>query len=129
MVVLVWWVVYCLRRGYFCNVSLTEDQVKRGLLLDVVVGEIASILEPFPGEKEALLLRWDPFFVFYLDLMFSYVSEEPTWRVIVFSVRVFMKICDGEQTAQYIARKSEGSFNIIPVLNPLSNFRTKLRVE
>jgi hypothetical protein len=36
-----------------------EDQVKRGLLLDVVVGEGAAVLQLLPCEDEALLVGWD----------------------------------------------------------------------
>ena len=37
----------------------TEDQVEGGLLLDVVVGESAAILELLAGEDQALLVRGD----------------------------------------------------------------------
>ena len=33
--------------------------MKRGLFLDVVVGEGAAILELLAGEDETLLVRWD----------------------------------------------------------------------
>ena len=36
-----------------------EHQVQGGLLLDVVVGEGAAILQLLPGEDEALLIRGD----------------------------------------------------------------------
>jgi len=50
--------------------SKTEDKVKSGLLLDVVVGERAAILELLAGEDESLLVWWDTFFVldFSLDI-------------------------------------------------------------
>ncbi len=37
--------------------------MQRGLLLDVVVGERAAVLELFPGENETLLVRWDALLV------------------------------------------------------------------
>ena len=36
-----------------------EHQVQRGLLLDVVVGQGALVLQLLPGEDEVLLVRWD----------------------------------------------------------------------
>ena len=36
-----------------------EDQVKGGLLLDVVVAEGAAVLELLAGEDQALLVGWD----------------------------------------------------------------------
>ena len=44
-----------------------EHQVEGGLLLDVVVGESAAILELLAGEDQALLVRGDAFLV--LDLL------------------------------------------------------------
>ena len=45
-----------------------EDQVKGRLLLDVVVGEGAAVLELFAGEDEALLVRGDALLVLDLGL-------------------------------------------------------------
>ena len=45
----------------------TEDEVKGGLLLDVVVGESTAILELLSSEDETLLIRGDSFLV--LDLL------------------------------------------------------------
>ncbi|GJN26369.1 hypothetical protein PR202_gb14295 [Eleusine coracana subsp. coracana] len=45
-----------------------EDKVKGGLLLDVVVGEGAAILELLAGEDEALLVRRDALLVLNLSL-------------------------------------------------------------
>ncbi|WVZ61556.1 hypothetical protein U9M48_011412 [Paspalum notatum var. saurae] len=50
-----------------------QHEVQRRLLLDVVVGQGAAVLQLLPGEDEALLLS--------------------TSRVIVFPVSVFTKIC------------------------------------
>ena len=36
-----------------------EDQVQRGLLLDVVVGKGAAVVQLLPGEDEPLLVRRD----------------------------------------------------------------------
>ena len=41
----------------------TEDKVKGGLLLDVVVLESAAILELLARKDETLLVRWDPLFI------------------------------------------------------------------
>jgi len=46
----------------------TEDEVEGGLLLDVVVGEGAAVLELLSGEDEPLLVRWDAFLVLDLGL-------------------------------------------------------------
>jgi hypothetical protein len=46
----------------------TEDQVERRLLLDVVVGEGAAILELLAGEDEALLVRGNALLVLDLRL-------------------------------------------------------------
>ncbi|QHO59308.1 uncharacterized protein DS421_3g98070 [Arachis hypogaea] len=45
-----------------------EDKVEGGFLLDVVVGEGATILELLAGEDETLLVRWDAFLVLDLGL-------------------------------------------------------------
>ena len=44
----------------------TEDQVERGLLLDVVVGEGAAVLQLLSSEDQTLLIRRDALLV--LDL-------------------------------------------------------------
>ncbi|MED6202982.1 hypothetical protein PIB30_118778 [Stylosanthes scabra] len=45
-----------------------EDKVEGGLLLDVVVGEGAAVLELLSGEDETLLVRGDAFLVLDLGL-------------------------------------------------------------
>ncbi len=50
----------------------TKDQVKGGLLLDVVVREGAAILELLPGKDQALLVGGNPLLV--LDLGFDVVD-------------------------------------------------------
>ena len=45
-----------------------EDQVESGLLLDVIVGESAAVLQLLSGEDEALLVRRDAFLVLDLSL-------------------------------------------------------------
>ena len=50
-----------------------EDQVKGRLLLDVVVGEGAAVLELFAGEDEALLVRGDALLV--LDLLLHVIDR------------------------------------------------------
>ena len=46
--------------------SKSEDEMKSGLLLDVVVGEGSTVLELLTGEDESLLVGWDTFLI--LDL-------------------------------------------------------------
>ena len=48
--------------------SKSKDQVKGGLLLDVVVGESSSILKLLSSEDESLLIWWDTFLVLDLSL-------------------------------------------------------------
>ena len=48
--------------------SQTQHQVKRGFLLDVVVGKCAAVLQLLASEDEALLIRRDSFFVLNLLL-------------------------------------------------------------
>merc|ERR1711988_1655533 len=49
----------------------TEDQMEGGLLLNVVIGQRASILELLPGEDKTLLIRRDSFLIlnFGLDVV------------------------------------------------------------
>ena len=46
----------------------TKNQVKRGLLLNVVISKSTSVLKLFSGEDQALLIRGDSFFVLNLRL-------------------------------------------------------------
>src|SRR5439155_499399 len=52
----------------------TEHQVQRGLLLDVVVGEGAAVLELLAGEDQTLLIRRDAFLV--LDLLLDVLQRQ-----------------------------------------------------
>jgi len=45
-----------------------EDKVERGLLLDIVVRQGATILQLLPGKNQALLVWWDAFLVLNLGL-------------------------------------------------------------
>ena len=45
-----------------------EDQMKSGLLLDIVVGQCAAVLQLLAGENQALLIRWDALLVLDLGL-------------------------------------------------------------
>ena len=53
--------------------SQSEDQVKGGLLLDVVVSEGSSVLELLSGEDESLLVGWDALLV--EDLLFQFIDS------------------------------------------------------
>jgi hypothetical protein len=46
----------------------TEDEVEGGLLLNVVVGESATILKLLSGEDETLLVGWNTLLVLNLGL-------------------------------------------------------------
>ena len=49
------------QRGLNHTTTQTEHKVKSGLLLDVVVGQSATILQLLAGEDETLLIRGDTF--------------------------------------------------------------------
>jgi len=57
-----------LERGLDDATAQTEDQVERRLLLDVVVGEGAAVLELLAGEDQALLVRGNALLVLDLGL-------------------------------------------------------------
>ena len=48
--------------------SKSKDQVKGGLLLDVVIGEGSAVFQLLSSEDKSLLIRWDTFFVLNLGL-------------------------------------------------------------
>merc|ERR1712227_175760 len=48
--------------------SQSQNQVKSGLLLDVVIGESSSVLELFSSEDEPLLIWWNAFLILNLGL-------------------------------------------------------------
>ena len=50
------------------STSQTEDQVKGGLLLDVVVGKSAAVFQLLSGEDKTLLIRRDSFLILDLGL-------------------------------------------------------------
>jgi len=49
--------------------SQSENQVKRGLFLDVIIGKSTSIFKLFTSKDQSLLFWWNSFFV--LDLGFD----------------------------------------------------------
>ena len=53
-------------RSRVLTAAKTKDQVQGGLLLDVVVGQSAAVLQLLSGENETLLIRWDAFLVLNL---------------------------------------------------------------
>jgi hypothetical protein len=65
-----------LKRRLDDSTTQTEHQVQRRLLLDVVVGERAAILELLAGEDQSLLVWGDALFV--LDLGFDIVCFLPS---------------------------------------------------
>merc|ERR1712113_1053790 len=48
--------------------SQSEHKMEGGLLLNVVVGQRASVFQLFTGEDKTLLVRWDALFVLDLGL-------------------------------------------------------------
>ena len=54
----------------------SEDEMERGFLLDVVVGESATVFELLSSEDESLLIRRDTFLVLDLSL---HVLDGVTW--------------------------------------------------
>ena len=60
-----------------------EDEVQRGLLLYVVVGESAPVLELLPGEDEALLVGGGASLPWICCFTFSMVSDGYTPSAIV----------------------------------------------
>jgi len=71
----------------------TQHQVEGALLLDVVVGKSATVLELLAGEDQTLLVRGDALLVLDLGLDIVDGVGRLHSRVIVLPVRVLTKIC------------------------------------
>ena len=57
--------------GFYENLhssSKSENQVKSGLFLDVIVGESSAIFKLLSSEDESLLIRWDTFCILNVSL-------------------------------------------------------------
>jgi hypothetical protein len=61
-----------LKRGFNDTTTKTENQVKSGFLLNVVVTQGATIFQLFTGENETLLIRRNTFLV--LNLLLDIVN-------------------------------------------------------
>jgi hypothetical protein len=61
-----------LQRGFNDTTTKTENQVKGGFLLNVVITQGTTVLELFTGENETLLIRRDTFLI--LDLLLDIVN-------------------------------------------------------
>jgi hypothetical protein len=56
------------KTSFHRSAAQSQDEVQRGLLLDVVVADRALIVQLLAGEDQTLLLRRDTFLVLYLRL-------------------------------------------------------------
>ena len=61
--------------GHLKATSQTQHQVQRGLLLDVVVGQGAAVLQLLASEDEALLIRGDALLVLNLLLHVLHIMQ------------------------------------------------------
>jgi hypothetical protein len=59
-----------LQRRFNDTTTETEDQVKSGFLLDVVIGQGTAIFELLTSENQTLLIRGDTYKAFALDGFF-----------------------------------------------------------
>ena len=62
----------CARDLLLLNLTQSQDQVQRGFLLDIVVGQRSAVFQLFSGKDQSLLVGGDAFFV--LDLGFDVLN-------------------------------------------------------
>ena len=62
----------CARDLLLLNLTQSQDQVQRGFLLDIVVGQRSAVFQLFSGKDQSLLVGRDAFFV--LDFGFDVLN-------------------------------------------------------